>query len=185
MQFADHALGTTRLRAVAANGRILALSATPSGVTCVPEANGANAVPSALETAPDASLTRLGPCVGPLELATLAQHERGTRGAAVATLLASPSTRFAATVEPDDVTADWLSGVVMSASSAIGTSLTVGSGNVGGLASGRVSISRSLASLRGEYTRFTSSAPAVPVAADLSQASVGLEVRHGGVSRCR
>ena len=103
------------------------------------------------------------------------QHERGARGAAVASLLSSASTRFTAAVEPDDVTADWLSGVVMSASAAVGASLTVGSGNVGGRASGRVSIARSISSLRSDYSRFTSMSLASVDSVD-KELSVGLEV---------
>jgi hypothetical protein len=108
----DASSGIPRWRGVAANGRVLALAPLEGGVRCVVGAGGADATPSAASrVATTPSLTRLGVCVGPLELATLAQHERGARGAAVSALLASPSTKFHASIEPDDLTAEWMSGL--------------------------------------------------------------------------
>jgi len=148
-----------RVRGLAANGRILSL--LPVRGTVKGGATGSVPLAGVCENgdypAANADMdgkAALAACVGPEDVAVLMQHERGQRGSAVAALLQTCDFG-AAGVDADTTTAEWLSGVVQSAASAVGASLTVPAGSAGGRATGRIALRTDI--LSSEITAFTSS----------------------------
>ncbi len=137
------------VRALAANGRVLSLVA-PAGDAETSLGDRA-CVAGTFAAPPSDSTSSLGSCVTPDDAAVLVIHERMHRGSAVTRLLSDVSFPGA---DPDDLTAEWMSGVVMSAASAVGASLSVQSGNAGGRASGRIALRTNL--FAATHTSFTS-----------------------------
>ena len=161
-------VGGMRIRAVSVNGRVLALGDARGGKCTVPmqaaAAGGWTFVPGgAADSAPSSSSsnTVLPPCLGPVAVSVLTMAERAARGAHVAALLATSSFPD---IDPDDATSAWVSDVVALSAAAVGASLHVASGALGGLSVGRTALRTHL--LAGNYTSFTSGPAATAVSAD-------------------
>ena len=136
-----------RVRALSANGRVLGIS-TPSAEREMSSNSVCGSDDEAVED--NNFINNLAACVSGDDASVISTHERTNRGMGVAALL--KSCEFPG-VDPDDVTADWMSGVVMSAASAVGASLTIESGNFGGRAQGRMALRTDL--LTSNFTSFT------------------------------
>lgn len=136
-----------RVRALSANGRVLGVS-SPSAEREMISNSVCGSDDEAVED--NKFVNNLAACVSGDDASIISTHERTNRGLGVASLL--KSCEFPG-VDPDDVTADWMSGVVMSAASAVGASLTIESGNFGGRAQGRMALRTDL--LTSNYTSFT------------------------------
>lgn len=136
-----------RVRALLANGRVLALR----GSSSEPAAAGK------CGSSPSDGVSSLGRCVTPEEVALFGQAEATARGTAVARLLATISfpPELLPGGDPDALTAEYMSGVVAMAASAVGASSHVAAGSPGALASGRISMRTEL--LDSAATAFTSS----------------------------
>jgi hypothetical protein len=147
-----------RVRALSANGRVLGVS-TPSPMQ---EMITNNVCGSEDETIEDSTyVNNLAACVSGDDAGVISTHERTSRGLGVTALL--KSCEFPG-IDPDDITADWMSGVVMSAASAVGASLTIESGNFGGRSQGRMALRTDL--LTSNYTSFTTASSYKPVNVD-------------------
>ncbi|MCO5110351.1 MAG: hypothetical protein M9929_05840 [Burkholderiaceae bacterium] len=183
------ALGSAPHGALAANGRVVPLAAprTASGTSGTAAGAAAAAVIVALASGGAASGADEGGAASltsPLlrsDVEALVYHERGARGAAVASLLSGidfhassaaaaaaaaaaggadggdagkgdneegalvpPVSPLETPTDADALTADWISGVVMAAASAVGSALSVASGSLGGRATGRAALASRL-----------------------------------------
>jgi hypothetical protein len=119
--------GALTLRALAANGRVLALDRNVQ--TCDAATSAKHA--SSFLPATGGAGSLLPGCLSPADAAVLALHERAVRGVSVAALVQS-MTFPPGTIDPDDINANRLSALVQGAAAAVGSSLTVSSGQAGG-----------------------------------------------------
>jgi hypothetical protein len=176
--------GGMAVRGIAANGRLLAVAPAPPGGVCAVGAGGSTVSLASRDPASTGSASALPACVGPMHLGVLALHEKTHRGASVAALLQTCSFNTASSTgddsavaepDPDSLTAEWMSGVVMTAASAVGASLSVASGNAGGRASGRQALRTYM--LQTDHTMFVSAPKSGSAAGGgKASASVGLYV---------
>ena len=162
--------GKVRVRGILVNGRILSLRGSGGSAGDL-GASSCGARDTQASSGATGDLAALGLCLTVEEVALLGTAERAARGGAVARLLSGVSfpPQYLPDGDPDALTADWISGVVAAAASAVGASSRIA--KAGG--SGRISMRTAL--LEANYTSF-SSARAGDSGGDAGTSSVGLAV---------
>jgi Glucosyltransferase 24/Thioredoxin-like domain/UDP-glucose:Glycoprotein Glucosyltransferase len=137
----DDSSAVVRIRAIAANGRVLALVPSKTTSLCSHSSDFLSFLGNDEQViSSESAAVSLSSCVSPSEIGSLVQQEHAIRGSLVRAML---STFDFPSVDPDDLTATYMSGLTMAAASAVGASITIQSGSVGGKMSSRVALKTS------------------------------------------